>query len=700
MATAMAPHTVAVAQKLKQQLEAISLENKTAKRLLNLVRQDKPLNQKAPIDWRLFVSLAALLASGCSGAGNSNTPTDHQAYSGSGGGILASMRPKANPELVEKIRAQERANGDLQSANAQGQSSNPLIGMNGLATRVLPKVSTDPIAPPAEEAQQAGAMVSPVDTSQDVSAMMASNTSAAAAPIAATYGSSYNAVPAPPPGALGGALVPPPPAVTLTTQAQTVSAMPDPNNPYMNPYGYPPYMNPYGMAYPAQQPAAPQPRPSGLFGNGGGKSASSDGDDSEISNRNRKNENFVPITPTGMEARSAYKQRDDLKVLWKGLLSSNNLTGIEPKALEQLNKLDVGLPSESTKGNFSISQRQVDVVFKPSVPGVDRKLVPQVRKSQADLIQAYSRYLYTYNKFALAQQTLMARKQEVEVASSNAEQQRAAADLAQAQTELDSTKDDMRSAQIELAQASSPAAARAVIGKVSGVAPSMETLVSTDQGSAGSARKSGIGGFVGSVESMFTFGHGKSEEKQPRKGGKSTGGDSDSAQVASAKDDKNQVKASGKDKNKKEKHAEKSSGSKTKIAEGEKSQDLSPAPVEDETASQPGKQDAPAANAQSASPLSNLSFALKGVNVTARKSILTVAIKNSGTEAFTFNPDVISVSDGNRKLPDAAMRADFDSTLVQPNQEVKGTITIFGRPWNDRLSVSLSDSGHTIQLRR
>jgi hypothetical protein len=658
-----------------------------------LVQHDKLLTRKAPIDWRLFVVLASFLTGGCSGAGNSQS--EHQSNIGSssgGGGILASMRPKANPELIEKIRAQERAQGSIPAANAQGQSQgqpNQWVGLNGLASRVLPKVSTDPIAPPAEEAQS-GALVSPVDTSQQqAGAPMSVNTPIPQA--AATYGTPYNAVPAPPPGALGGALVPPPPAVTLTTQAQAVSAMPDPNNPYMNPYGYPAYMNPYGMAYPPQQqqPATPQPRPSGLFGNGGGgRSASSDDDDSS-SRSKRGGENFVPITPTGMEARSAYKQRDDLKVLWKGLLSSNNLTGMEPKVLEQLGKLEVGLPSESTKGNFSINQRQVDSVFKPSVPGIDRRVVPQVRKSQADLVQAYSRYLYTYNKFALAQQTVTARKQEVEVASSNAEQQRAAADLAQAQTELDSTKDDMRSAQIELAQASSPAAARAVIGKVSGVAPGLETLAAADQGSGGESHKGKIGGFVG----MFSFGHGKAEEKQAHKGGNTADGDNDAAdnkKIASADKDKK----AGKESKKKEKHAEKSND-KVKVTEGEKAQDLSPAPTDAETEAKASKADAPAGSGPS-----SVAFTLKGVNVTARKSILTVAIKNTGAEAFTFNPDVISVADGNHKLPDAAMRADFDSTLVQPNQEVKGTITIFGRPWNDRLSVSLSDSGHAIQMRR
>jgi len=46
------------------------------------------------------------------------------------------------------------------------------------------------------------------------------------------------------------------------------------------------------------------------------------------------------------------------------------------------------------------------------------------------------------------------------------------------------------------------------------------------------------------------------------------------------------------------------------------------------------------------------------------------------------------------------MRADFETTLVQPSQEVQGTITIFGRPWNDRLTVSLSDGTRNLQMHR
>jgi hypothetical protein len=674
-----------------------------------LVQPGKPFINKATIVRRVLVALTSLFAGGCAGQGSASVESSSV---GQSGGILAAMRPKASPEMIEKIREQERAAAAMQNAN--GQSNGPMVAMNGLATRVLPKVSTDPIAPPAEESQQSDPPAPPVDTSQNSSQAIAPSNPAppSMSPSATTYNASYSTVPTPPPGALAGGLVPPPPAVTLTTQAQTIAGMPDPNNPYMNPYGnpygyppYPAYMNPYGMAYPPpQQQQVPAQRPSGLFGNGN-KSASSDSDDDVSSKREKAD--FVPITPTGMEARSAYKQRDDLKVLWKGLLSSNSFSGVDPKTIAQLNKLDVGLPSESTKGNFSISQRQVDTIFKSNLAGVDRRIVPQVRKAQSDLVQSYSRYLYTYNKFALAQQSLTARKQEAEVASSNAEQQRAAADLAQAQTELDSAKDDMHSAQIELAQASSPAAARAVIAKVSGVAPGIETLVATDQNSGAAARRNMMGNFMGSVESIFTLGRVHPEEKQSRKGGNTTSGENDLAEGSdqsgtSPKDEQPHNKTNGREarKKEKEKRADKAAGAKVKVAEEVKDKDLSPAPSESASETTTAKIDSPPAVTPAPASPSSVVFTLKGVNVTARKSILTVAIKNSGAEAFTFNPDVISVADGNHKLPDAAMRADFDSTLVEPNSEVKGTITIYGRPWNDRLTVSLSESGHAIQMRR
>ncbi len=143
---------------------------------------------------------------------------------------------------------------------------------------------------------------------------------------------------------------------------------------------------------------------------------------------------------------------------------------------------------------------------------------------------------------------------------------------------------------------------------------------------------------------------------------------------------------------------------KSEIASGDKSTpdkagDLNPAP---QVASAPqGASASPADQAAVAqTPPSGVSVELKGVNITARKSTLSVVIKNSGQGDFSFNADDFSVAENNRKLSDAAMRADFDTTLVQPNQEVKGTITIFGRPWSDRLTVSLSDGSRVVQMRR
>ncbi|HNN63629.1 MAG TPA: hypothetical protein PKH78_11335, partial [Candidatus Obscuribacter sp.] len=118
--------------------------------------------------------------------------------------------------------------------------------------------------------------------------------------------------------------------------------------------------------------------------------------------------------------------------------------------------------------------------------------------------------------------------------------------------------------------------------------------------------------------------------------------------------------------------------------------DLKPAPAPVAASAEPAPQ----------STSGGISMELKGVNVTARKSVLTVAIRNNSENDFSFDPEAFAVSENNHKLAEAALRADFETTLVQPNQEVKGTITIFGRPWNDRLSVSLSDGSRNVQLRR
>jgi hypothetical protein len=146
--------------------------------------------------------------------------------------------------------------------------------------------------------------------------------------------------------------------------------------------------------------------------------------------------------------------------------------------------------------------------------------------------------------------------------------------------------------------------------------------------------------------------------------------------------------------------AKASKGDKADKASDDKASDLSAAPQIASAAAAPHSvSESPAEAAPAAAP-SGVSVELKGVNITARKSTLSVVIKNSGQGDFSFNTDDFSVAENNRKLSDAAMRADFDTTLVQPNQEVKGTITIFGRPWSDRLTVSLSDGSRVVQMRR
>ncbi len=661
---------------------------------------------------------ATLLLSGC-GHSDSGAPSTPLSASGSSGGVLAAMRPRASEALIEKIRQQEATNNQpmgISSPAQSGSSGSPFTGMNGLGGRVLPKVITDPIAPPAEEAQADAVVSSEPDQSSNVQPVNTTTTNNTAM----SYGTNYtNPTPAPPPGALsGGALVPPPPAVTLSTQAQPVTAMAgDPNNPYGAggyPYpggGYPnpyanPYMNPYAMPYPPQQAVAPPPpqRPSGLFGSSTGHSSASS-DDSDSAPAKKRNQNFVPITPTGMESRSPYKQRDDLKILWKGVLSSSSLLGTmasDGKILEQLGKLEVGLPADATKGSFSLSQRQVDAVFKASVPGVDRRVVGQVRKLESNLIQSYYRYLYTYNKFSLAQQTVGARKQEAEVADTQSEQQRATADLSQAQSELDSAKEDMKSSQIELAQSSSAAAARAVISKVSGVAPALEALKAPeDNNSSESSKHFGFPNF-----SLF---HGKSnnDKKEAEASSESGSEESTDADKGSKKDQKKEKSAkekSSKDKDSKDKDAKDKSvkGKKLKVVASDKESDLAPAPSGDQSESSSKKEIASRSGSSSSGSLASLgiAFNLKEVAISARKSVLTVTIHNGGSEAFNFNSDSISVSEGNRKLPDAATRSEFDSTLIQPDQDVKGTITIFGRPWNEKLSVSLTQEGKSIQLKR
>jgi len=132
-----------------------------------------------------------------------------------------------------------------------------------------------------------------------------------------------------------------------------------------------------------------------------------------------------------------------------------------------------------------------------------------VKKTQTDLVQAYYRYLYSYNKYFLSQQQVQARKQELDCADSQAEKQRATVDLANTQQEADGSRDDMRSAQADLASVAGASAARTVIKNVSGVTPSLEQIAADSQPQA--KDKGGEGG-SGGLFKVFGFGKGKSKD--------------------------------------------------------------------------------------------------------------------------------------------------------------------------------------------
>jgi hypothetical protein len=633
---------------------------------------------------RELLLISTIFVAGCSqqGGGGNQQSTVSQP----GAGILGSLRPKTDPAVVERMRLEEQARQEKQKAlEAAAQRAENQVNADGMA-RVLPKVSMDPIAPPAEEVAQGNTSTTgpngPIFTPANIAnqSPIPVPSGPGAAPAAMSYGGS--SMPASG-GGVGGGLVPPPPAVTLSTQANMgmPAGMPmDPSAMYNNQW-----MNPYGIPYPQQMqgmvPPAPQvalARPSGSPFATGPRSSSSD--DEEGGNE-KKRANFVPITPTGMDSRSSYKQRDDLKALWNGVLKSNSMSLLmkDDKFAGELSKVDIGLPGESTKGSFSISQRQVDAVFKNSA--LDKRILDPVKKVQSDLVQAYYRYLYSYNKFALAAQTVAARKQESEVASSDAERQRAAADQSQAQQDADSSKDDMKSAQTELSMIAGPQAAKYIISKVSGVAPSAEALAAGDS----SDQKSG--GNSGGKFGLFHFGGGGSSKKSEP---------ADTAKVASTPEANDAKDA------KKTKESKKGKGKKGSGSAKEKTADLSPAPEASDsaaaTASASSSDKSDKADNVPQAP-GGISFQLQNVSKTTRKSILTVSIKNGGANNFSFSPDVISISEGNHKLSEAAVRADFDQTMVPPNQEIKGTITIFGRPWNERLAVSLSEGGKTIPMK-
>lgn len=647
---------------------------------------------------RLVVAtiLISVCLTGCAGG----APQDGRLPPARGMGVLGRVRPKASEESLKQVDAQEQQARDAaqqmaasQDAPAE-QSGGAFNSLNGLG-RILPGVSTEPFAQtPGEAATASGPLVNPFgiglpaadakagsgafDTSTLTPAADASPMVESPPAAVATYSDSYTptSVPPPPPGAVAGGLVPPPPAVTLSTNAAVayggdnhyVVPPPAPYNPYMNPYANP-YMNPYAMPPyqqmpPQQQMPQQEPQRPALFG-GGKKKVVDEEEEEEKAEERQKQIDFVPIRPTGMDARSPYKQRDDIKTLWNGAIETANyqkLVDMDKDLAKQTKLIAVGLPTEATKGTFSITPRHLNAVFHPVKLG--KKVNEPVRKMQYDLVQAYYRYLFSFNKFAIAQQTVAARKQEIEVASSMAEKQRATADMARAQDAAESAKEDMRESQYELASVAGASAARTVIGRVSGVTPGVNALSQADSTVEPVDLESGKGilGF-GKL-----FGGGSKAPKQQE--------DEAPVKVANVKPSK----------------------SKSRVEKPVDGEDLVPS----RTAATrvPKSESSAAAGKKTSAPASPISFELKDVKITARKSVLTVAIRNSGAEAFKVSPDVISLAEGNQKISEAALRAEFDSTLVQPNMEVSGRITIFGRPWNDRLAVFISDGSRNVPLKR
>lgn len=653
---------------------------------------------------RLVTTTFLILICGClSGCGQGAPGADKAAQGQGGGGVLGRLHPKASQETVEELKAAEaRAQAErMRLAQEQGNQAT----MNGMG-RVLPPVSTDPLAPAAEAIAQEGPVVnsynpgaaqaatpgpfsnnaSKFDSSTITPAKDFSITETPPPAIeAATYSQSYvstGSVPPPPPGAVaGGQLVPPPPAVTLSTNANIAYGAPDNPyaNPYLNPYAipyqqYPPqYQMPTQMMPPPQAPQEQQ-RPQGLFGSGKKQQhhSSDEGEDDDVDARPKKEVEFVPIRPTGMEARSPYKQKDDLKLLWSGALNTDSMQKLLERDKEVnllMKKVDVGLPPDASKGMFTVAPRRVASIFRPIAS--EKKSIEQVRKIQFDLVQSYYRYLYAYNKYAIQQQTVQARKQEIEVASSNAEKQRAEADLARAQDSAQSSTEDMRAAQEELAAVAGAQAARTIIGRISGITPSVQALAQAEKSAQPIEVESKTGGVFGGMGNLFGFGGKKGDTKAEAV-----------EPVKVPKEKSPKIKPDKKGKNV-ESDGEDLAPSRSVAMKSARRESATPAPPETRVA-----QSGP------------ISFELKDIEITARKSILTVAIHNTGHETFKFTPDVISIAEGDKKIAEASMRAEFDSTSVQPNGEVKGKITIFGRPWNDRLSVVLTNGSNNIQLKR
>lgn len=651
----------------------------------------------------LILSCIVLLT-GCSkaaGGGNTASSTGTGAGSPANDSALLQLHAKPDPTILAEVKSQVQQ-AALVSINRNNGALSP---------GQLPSVSQALFAPPADQVSRGSERTSSITTADNTGssiwpfnapARTADNHGEDQPARVASYAPYAGSSSTREVSSGGASLVPPPPAVVLSTQAQPVSYA-APIDVYGNPY--------YGGAS-TDTPSAHAP--GSLFGMGAIRSGAGSRSDNNVDAAGeRKHIDFVAITPTGMDSRSPYKQRDDLKLLWKGALSTSSLQALaqrERRVSQQLSAITTGLPSESTRGSLNVSQHQVDMIFK--TPVIDRRILPEIKKAQADLAQDYYRYLYAYNKYALAQQTVAARKQELDYADDAAEKQRATADWSAAKADADSATDDMKSAQCELAGAAGAQAARLIIGRVSGIAPSADSLAQAVDSAGSTETTSGRHHLLGS---LF---HSSSPAPDSTVTTKASSSASSTASGTSPHKKTNDKSAKS--------HGSKESAS-AKAAHTihgpAMAKDLSPAPSSSSDASSASASSSPAPTGASevasagyadsnsdavdktlsgsfCRSATGVSFVLKGVSVTPRKSILRVAIRNNGNDYFSFDPDAVGVREGINKLSEAMVRADFDTTKLGPDQEVLGTITIFGRPWNDRLSVCLAQGSKVIQLRR
>jgi hypothetical protein len=603
--------------------------------------------------------------------------------------VIGSIRPKADPNVVAKIHQEEQESREKMLAAQQAaarEAAARLAQQNQQmdpSNRDLPAVDQNPIS------GFANAFGFGNNQQNESSSQSVQMNSSPPPPATASYGG-Y--------GSPAG-LIPPPPVVpSLSTQAVPIyPAPPDGYGGY--PGGYPPnpyanaYANPYMQPPPMQQSAHPQ---GSMFSNRDQAPTISGNDDDQ------KKKSIVVITPTGMESRSNYKQRDDIRLLVKAAFASSPVRELhEPKTAAALAMTDVKLPGSSSKGNISLSQRDIDNLV--VTPRVDDKAKPAVRKIEADLTQAYYRYLYSFNRYTLTQQQVAARKQEVEVADSNSEKQRAAADLSSSETDADNAKDDLHSAQNDLASIAGVQAARTVIQKVAGVAPSIDSLSVESSAASGGRKDEGLFGSMRSALGNITSLGNPVKDAEKIAGALKTNDRKD-------KPDKKEKPGKHDKADKKSGHGRADKGDHQGpqlSASSEEASDPDPTAAAPSPSHSNGDTDSstPASSAPTASPAhkartSGISFELKNIQTTPRKSVLKVAIRNNTGDNLNIEPENISVAEGDHKLAEAAFRSDFDSTLVEPNHEISGTITIFGRPWNDKLTVSISDGGKTVTLHR